>query len=112
MDIDPEGMRTHAQQMLDRVFEEDGLENNLVFRFMIRPDYKDDGQSLVFKTHLAIVSQEPKLVIGVVDRMVLKDMVLTVYFTDLLGDDCALNGVSFRTYGTEGPTIDTKVGWI
>lgn len=83
----------------------DDLGTNLYFDFVAHPVMVKDG--LVYRAFLSVMSKDPKVVLGIVSHAVLKDMVLTLYFTDEFGDIYALNSVSFRTTGTEGMTMDT-----
>ena len=74
------------------------------------PVMNEDG--VVHRTYITVMSKDPELVIGVVDRVVLKDMILELFFTDRFGDNLAFNSVTFRTTGTEGLTLDSKSGWL
>lgn len=86
----------------------DGVGGNLYFDVVSHPILKPDG--IVYRAYPVIMSHEPELVLGVIDRVVIKDMELILYFTDRFGDLYSLNSVSFRTTGTEGIRIDTLIG--
>lgn len=96
---DPTKMSKDMRNMFDAVGD------NMYFDSIVHPVIKDGG--LVHRAFVTVMSKRPELVLGVVSRVVLRSMVLTLYFTDEFGDDCALNSVSFRTIGTEGICLDS-----
>ncbi len=97
---------TDMCQDMRKIF--DAIRGNLYFDVITHPVKKMD--SIVFRTYITVVSKDPELVLGVVDRAVLKDMLLTLYFTDEFGDVYSLDSVSFRTIGTEGLFMDSING--
>lgn len=83
----------------------DALDCGLYLDVVSHPVITIDG--IVQRAYITVMSKEPELVLGVVSRVVLRDMILTLYFTDEFGDVYALNSVSFRTQGTEGMRLDS-----
>ena len=84
----------------------DDIGPNMFFDVVSHPVIVHEG--LVHRAFITVMSKKPRLVLGVVDRVVLKDMVLMLYFTDAFGDEYAINSMSFRTYGTEGLYMDSE----
>ena len=82
-----------------------GVDSCMFFDVITHPVMRKDG--IVNRAYVTVMSKEPELVLGVVSRVVLRDMVLTLYFTDEFGDLYTLNSVSFRTTGTEGMRLDS-----
>lgn len=83
-----------------------GVGGNIYFDVITHPVIVHDG--LIHRAYITVMSKEPELVLGVISRAVLRNMVLTLYFTDEFGDECALDSVSMRTVGTEGLTLDSQ----
>lgn len=83
-----------------------GVGGDMYFDVISHPVMVHDG--LIYRAYITVMNREPRLVLGVVSRAVLKNMVLTLYFTDEFGDECTLDSVSMRTVGTEGMTLDSQ----
>ena len=83
-----------------------GVGGGMYFDAVSHPVIVHDG--IIHRAYIAVMNADPRLVLGIVSRVVLRDMVLTLYFTDEFGDKCTLNSVSFRTKGTEGLTLDSQ----
>ena len=98
-----------VRNILDSIMESKGPGINLYFDVAVHPVTVSEG--IVFRAYLTVVSKDPALVIGVVDRIVLNDTVLELYFTDEFGDHSSLRSVTFYTYGTEGLRFDTMDKW-
>ena len=83
---------------------------DMFFDVVAHPVIKNDG--IYHRAYITVMNKDPELVLGVVVRAVLKDMILTLYFTDEFGDKYCLHSVSFRTAGTEGLHLDSDKGLI
>lgn len=81
---------------------------SMYFDVVVHPVVKNDG--MVYRAFIAVRMKDPEIIIGIVDRIILREMTLTMYFTDKFGDEYALNSVSFRTVGTEGISLDSMDG--
>ena len=99
---DPTKMCDSIRKMLS------DISSDLYFDAVAHPVIVSDG--IIFRAYVSVMNKEPELVLGIVDRVILKDMVLTLIFTDRFGDTYSLYGVSFRTTGTEGISLDTIEG--
>ena len=99
-DVDPVQMCDDLRRLFS------GVGGDMYFDVISHPVIMHDG--LIHRAYVTVMNREPRLVLGVISRAVLRNMILTLYFTDEFGDTYALNSVSFRTSGTEGLTLDSQ----
>ncbi len=92
-DDDHYDMCEKLQEMIDTIFKDNGIEDNIFFRAAAHMRFDEDNR-VIYESHLCIASMDPDLVLGDIKSMQIRGKEAVFEMTDEYDDHTSFKSIS------------------